>query len=77
MAKTSMRPEVKAQKLKNNKVRLLICSEKDCENEFYIATFNSLGQSKRQCHDCYDGKVKKQAVTKQENTKLLASLGLL
>lgn len=38
MAQKGMRPEVKAAKLRNNKVGLLTCSTSGCEVEFYIAT---------------------------------------
>lgn len=75
MAKAAMRPEVKAQKLKNNKVFALKCHTKDCENEFYVATFNALGQSKRKCKECYDNPPEPATVTK--NRELLTSLGLL
>ena len=76
-----MRPEVKAQKLKNNKVRLLICSEQSCENEFYVATFNNLGQARRWCNTCYgvkqaEAKTKRYKKRLQEH-ELLGSLGLL
>lgn len=37
MAQKGMRPEVKAAKLRNNKVGLLTCSTSGCDNEFYIA----------------------------------------
>jgi hypothetical protein len=77
MAKTSMRPEVKAQKMKNNKVGILVCSTKDCETEFLVARFNSLGQSRRQCEDCYQVQKTKATNKKKGDQRLLASLGLI
>jgi hypothetical protein len=73
MAKTSMRPEVKRQKLKNNKVFKLVCSTQGCENEFLIATFNNLGQSKRKCHSCWQNPTDR----KSKDRALLKSLGLV
>ena len=81
MAKTSMRPEVKAQKMKNNKVRILVCSTKDCENEFFVAKFNHLGQSKRECETCYKvsqaEKKTKRYKKRLQDHELLTSLGLI
>jgi hypothetical protein len=77
MAKKGMRPEVKAQKLKNNKVRILVCSTKDCEAEFLVARFNNLGQSRRQCEHCYMVAQAKDNKKRKQDRMLLASLGLV
>jgi hypothetical protein len=74
---------VLAQKRKNNKVGMLICSSPSCDNEFYIAYFRS-GLSKRVCPDCYaagkartNGVDKTRTRRKSSDHKLLASLGLV
>lgn len=51
MAQKGMRPEVKAAKLRNNKVGMLVCSTSGCENEFYVAmpTYPAV----RKCAPCF------------------------
>lgn len=76
MAKASMRPEVKAQKMKNNKTSNLAipCKYKSCKNDAVI--FH--GTHDRRVKVCYDCFVKPPQSEKQiADNLLMASLGLI
>lgn len=79
MAKASMRPEVRAQKMKNNKVRKLECHREGCENEFLLATFDTLGKSLRTCSAHYYGETPARltSVKNRTNREILEKLGLV
>ena len=77
MAKASMRPEVKAAKLRNNKVGMLTCSTVGCETEFYIG--KPCYPAKRFCptHFLEDLHSVSEKVTSRRRKSMLFKLGLI
>jgi hypothetical protein len=76
MAKNRNAASQRAQKMKNNKVGILLCHNSGCENEFYLAIWNQNKQAyTRVCRPCLENPPQKS--NRQVQTELLQKLGIL